>query len=575
MLQFIQHEEGRIVMTGASPEYQYHIKDHLGNVRTTFTMKHTTEDAIATLETANQSAEQSKFLRYAMSKRVNSILFDHTNGAATGYSVRLNGTTNERIGLTRSLSVMPGDTIKAEVYAKYVDTNSANWTAALSTLLSQVASNAAGVVMIDAASYNTSGSTSLPVTPIDHSGDSGTPPKAYLNYIFINRNYDLASLRLLPVRMTGTAKESGNDVAHEKIVLTEIVKEAGYVYIYLSNDNLALGGSQIEVYFDDFKVTQVKSPVVESTDYYPMGLEFSNYVRESSIPNQYRFQGMELTKDLGVDLYLTDYRSYDRTLGRWNQIDPKASERESPYVAFANNPLRYMDPKGDTIRDNNGIVAQYRTYVNNRASTLQGMLDNKNFDFAQYGTTREAVEGLVSGLQGVNGELDAMHASTQEYNVSYSTDVAVGEGATNFNSETGAVDIKFGRFSNFDQNSGLVGHEMLHGYQFESGQVSMATNNNFVGSLYDVGDETASYRREHLVAGPISSGGHINNEWVRQRGAGMSPPAYQNMPSGPIDVNSIQGTRLRINTAIDGMFGRPPREVFNGWLNSYNSGRRP
>ena len=105
----------------------------------------------------------------------------------------------------------------------------------------------------------------------------------------------------------------------------------------------------VEVYFDDFKVTHVKNPVIESSDYYPMGLEFSNYVRENSTPNQYRFQGMELTKDLGIDLYVTDFRSFDRALGRWNQIDPKASERESPYVAFANNPLRYMDPKGDTV----------------------------------------------------------------------------------------------------------------------------------------------------------------------------------------------------------------------------------
>src|SRR5579864_6605264 len=30
-LKFINHEEGRVVMTGTAPEYQYHLKDHLGN----------------------------------------------------------------------------------------------------------------------------------------------------------------------------------------------------------------------------------------------------------------------------------------------------------------------------------------------------------------------------------------------------------------------------------------------------------------------------------------------------------------------------------------------------------------
>lgn len=43
VLQFVNHEECHIVMTGSTPEYQYHLKDHLGNVRTTFTTKDETE----------------------------------------------------------------------------------------------------------------------------------------------------------------------------------------------------------------------------------------------------------------------------------------------------------------------------------------------------------------------------------------------------------------------------------------------------------------------------------------------------------------------------------------------------
>src|SRR4051812_19756511 len=36
-LKLINHEEGRIVVNMAAPEYQYVIKDHLGNTRVTFT----------------------------------------------------------------------------------------------------------------------------------------------------------------------------------------------------------------------------------------------------------------------------------------------------------------------------------------------------------------------------------------------------------------------------------------------------------------------------------------------------------------------------------------------------------
>src|SRR5690606_5594187 len=34
-LKFVNTEEGRVLLDGASQEYQYHLKDHLGNVRVT------------------------------------------------------------------------------------------------------------------------------------------------------------------------------------------------------------------------------------------------------------------------------------------------------------------------------------------------------------------------------------------------------------------------------------------------------------------------------------------------------------------------------------------------------------
>jgi len=43
-----------------------------------------------------------------------------------------------------------------------------------------------------------------------------------------------------------------------------------------------------EVYFDDFKVTHVKSPVISTDDYYPFGLTFNSYSRENSVANQYQ-----------------------------------------------------------------------------------------------------------------------------------------------------------------------------------------------------------------------------------------------------------------------------------------------
>ncbi len=51
-------------LNDVEPEYQYFIKDHLGNVRITFTTKDEVDSATATLEDENVANEQGKFIYY-------------------------------------------------------------------------------------------------------------------------------------------------------------------------------------------------------------------------------------------------------------------------------------------------------------------------------------------------------------------------------------------------------------------------------------------------------------------------------------------------------------------------------
>ncbi|MFZ6014612.1 MAG: hypothetical protein ACOYXT_30005, partial [Bacteroidota bacterium] len=215
-LKFVNHEEGRIVMNEGSGVYEYHLKDHLDNVRLTFTTKTEVESNTATLEPANAAVEQGKFLRYAEARKIQSSIFDQTNGAATGYAQRLNGSANEKYGLAKSLSVMPGDTVKMEVYAKYVDTNNGNWTQALTDLLTAIANGTAPAgTVVDGVAYSTSTSSFGFAGLLNTSGSTGNGPKAYLNYIIFDREYNFKNGGF--VRMTDAAKEYGQDVAHEKL----------------------------------------------------------------------------------------------------------------------------------------------------------------------------------------------------------------------------------------------------------------------------------------------------------------------------------------------------------------------
>ena len=58
---------------------------------------------------------------------------------------------------------------------------------------------------------------------------------------------------------------------------------------------------------------------------------------------------MEYVNDFDLNLNCARYRTYDPTIGRWYQIDPKAEDFYSlaPYNNNENNPISNADPNGD------------------------------------------------------------------------------------------------------------------------------------------------------------------------------------------------------------------------------------
>lgn len=304
----------------------------------------------ATYETSNMAVEMGDFVRYTSARRVLATIFDKTNGASTGYSQRLNGSANEKCGIAQSISVMPGDVIDMEVYAKYVDTNSANWTPALNALMGQIASGSSSVVF-DGANYSTSTAT-FPYHGYLTTSPAAGAPKAYLNWLIFDRETNFITGGYRPI--TTDSREHGQDVAHERLFNQITITEPGYVYIYLSNEET----SPVEVYFDEFKVTQTKSPVIQTQDYYPFGLTFNSYSRENSIPNMFKFNGKEEQTELSLAWLDYGARMYMPEIGRWGIADPKAEllEMSSPYVYSLNSPINFIDPDGELPIYINGRV---------------------------------------------------------------------------------------------------------------------------------------------------------------------------------------------------------------------------
>jgi len=103
-----------------------------------------------------------------------------------------------------------------------------------------------------------------------------------------------------------------------------------------------------EVYFDDFKVEQVKSPVIQSQDYYPFGLTYNSYQRENSIANRWKFQGQEHVDDLGLNWDSFKWRNHQPDIGRFFNVDPLASKYvyNSPYAFSENHVTSYVELEG-------------------------------------------------------------------------------------------------------------------------------------------------------------------------------------------------------------------------------------
>ncbi|WP_133999778.1 DUF6443 domain-containing protein [Dinghuibacter silviterrae] len=401
VLQFLSQELGQI-RPQRDPygnllgyDYDYFLKDHLGNIRSIVTDQQQQDIyPAATLEggatglTSSSSAVYVENSYYTInggdifpSNEVTGITsYWNKNGgdaaadppvnpnpnsnvtATSQYVYELSGaagsTTQTGLGIT--LRVMAGDQVS--VFGKsYYNLNALSQPynpLPVATIIASMLGTPQGAsitagdgitsTMINANSEATGPIALLQAAQATATSNSTTstfaPPRAYINYILFDNNFNVKGYGTDPVGSEGVVKDYSSDAVLQNIP----IKFSGYIYVYCSNE------SQVPVYFDNLQVVANHGPLVEENQYYPAGLMMagisSRALNFGGVPNYLKYQGKELqdgefSDGSGLKAHDFNARFYDHQLGVWHNQDPD-QQFSSPYLAMANNWPQNIDPTG-------------------------------------------------------------------------------------------------------------------------------------------------------------------------------------------------------------------------------------
>jgi RHS repeat-associated protein len=433
-LQFVSTEEGRVRFkpavgaTAAALQFDYFIKDHLGNVRMVLTDE-TQIDMYpaATMETAEATTEET-FYSNLPATRVNPPTGYPANTPSGNAKVAKTGAGlgEHKVGPAIILKVMAGDSFNLTVNSWY-KTNGASPntpTSPLSDLLSALASGIAGTggahgatsTEITSSGILTSGVTSFLSSQSPISGR----PKAYVNWILFDEQFNYVS-------STSGFEQVGPDdtyTTHTKTAMP--VSKNGFLYIYVSNET-----PNIPVFFDNLQVTHVRGQILEETHYYPFGLTMagiSSKAAEGMENKEKTFQGQRFDDELDLDWVQFKYRNHDVQIGRFIEVDPLSEKYvyNSPYAFSENKVTNAVELEGlESVNiphlTGNSTVDFFeglRIYIlnggnniiegkNEQLAASEGTFDNQPKPAQSFHEVRGDVQEIAGVLQTVRPGLEA------------------------------------------------------------------------------------------------------------------------------------------------------------------------
>jgi RHS repeat-associated protein len=277
-----------------------------------------------------------------------------------------------------------------------------------------------------------------------------------------------------------------------------------------ATQNYVLSQTMLDDHQGNNRLVMSEDGIVEQVnDYTPFGVQMKNSFAETS-DQRYKYNGKELDRMLGLDLYDYGARFYDARIARWQTIDPLCEKYYSisPYAYCANNPIRFIDPDGRELFIASGSS---RSEVQTIVKTLQKLTDDRvvcviystgtkkiaitsqNKDKHAAGTklVRSLVNSKHNGYIGINDATHKFDGSKANSAKTFAADKAskkgVGsDGYVNFNPEATTVHVTNPKTGKKEAKKRPIeiglGHELLHllhyfdGVMAPKGEVELEPN---------------------------------------------------------------------------------------------------
>ncbi len=425
-LRSVPTPEGRAVVLPESPNqlvYEYHLRDHLGNLRVAFRTQGAEELKLTSEDPAAEEGPYPKFRRVAATQS-SAMAYRGSYSAAVSAS---------QAGPSNRVPVAHGDRVSVEAYyatpagLQYRD-DAATGVAQAPQKKALALALAPGLLPVPQTAtvdgVPTSRSRVVPALQLSLTGllagraarpaprtsqrAGGTPVSAYLRWTLYNSRDEY--VRSGTENVPGYALTGWQSVSWTlDIDLSADEARTGYLVIQPGND-----GAQ-PVYFDELTIRHPKEQLVvtQENHYYPLGMAMTGVAVNTAAqaqPSKDQFNGGSELQDelLGAEngIYSTFFRSYDPTIGRFQGVDPLADTYadQSPYSFAFNDPVNFNDPRGDDPIFVNG------RYVN--------PYDNDggrqwNISTLEYMAYQQREPGVSVGYGGFSGHLTTT-SQTQE-----------------------------------------------------------------------------------------------------------------------------------------------------------------